>query len=192
MLCCLQPAAPEAFKAAREAYEILSNTEYRAAYDRARLVQQRQASRSSSSYVKEPSQGSHVDYSVIYEYVDEDELNAGAPGTMFSSWYAQSGSWQSSWQANTKKQKAKAQRAKMEAQQQQQQQQANLFVQELLQQLDKQTLAVVQHVFGSQLQHLDSAEVRKAVQWECQALTVVARTCSKLCCLCVAGCSPCL
>jgi adenosyl cobinamide kinase/adenosyl cobinamide phosphate guanylyltransferase len=80
--------------------------------------------------------------------VDPSEM----PG--FYGWYSKSGSWQSSWQANRKKQHARQQQ-----QQQWRRQQDAAAVEALLSQLDRETRGVIAQVLGQQLEHMSSLEV---------------------------------
>jgi hypothetical protein len=101
----------------------------------------------------------------IVEEGNEDDL-AGTQG--FWAWH-QSGSWQSSWQANRKKEQRKQAQQQHEQQsrrgQQQQQKQRGRpksereELMDVLAQLDTDTIAGLKQVFGSRLQNLQSKEV---------------------------------
>lgn len=98
---------------------------------------------------------------VMYNFSDleeEDFLDPSASG--FHGWYAQSGSWQSSWDANKKKGQRQQQQEQQQRHAEWQQKQQWQAVTELLQQQDAQTLSVVAQVFGKQLEHLGNAEVK--------------------------------
>jgi DnaJ-class molecular chaperone len=96
-----QADATERFTAAKQAYEILSDPQQRAAYNRQRASQSR-----SVRFTRHASGGASSSR-VVYEAADlvddaeeegEDTAQAG-----FWGWYPQSGSWQSSWQAGAKR-----------------------------------------------------------------------------------------
>ncbi|WIA30734.1 hypothetical protein OEZ86_000801 [Tetradesmus obliquus] len=168
------PDAAEAFKTAKEAYEVLSDPQQRQQYNQQRTRQAR--SRMHSSYSASSSASSSQGASsrgryrpayddIIYEYMSaeavfsEDEADpADMPG--FYGWYSKSGSWQSSEQANRKKQRARQEQQQQQQQQQQQwrRQQDAAAVEALLSQLDRETRGIIAQVLGQQLERMDSLE----------------------------------
>jgi hypothetical protein len=102
------------------------------------------------------------DASFLDEDDDGDDGFAEAAQGGFWGWYEGSGSWQSSWQANSKKKKR-------QQQQQQEEQQQAAAVQEIVAQLHRGTVQMLQKVFGPRLERLNSLEVsgRRCLGWRC-------------------------
>lgn len=125
-------------------------------------------SSSSSTRTRQQQQGRNpfVQY-MVYDYSDIEGEDMDPNGAGFYGWYAQSGSWQSSWEANKKKQQRRQQQQQQQRQAQWQQQQQWQAVAELLQQQDPQILGIVAQVYGEQLEHLTSIQVGGRLQVLC-------------------------
>ena len=128
------------------------------------------ASTSSSSSNGWTSSGSRSSYYTVYnvdgvEFIVEEGTEDDHAGTEgFWAWH-QSGSWQSSWQANRKQQQRKQAQQQQEQQSRRKQQQRRQpksereELMDVLAQLDADTIAGLQQVFGPRLQDLQSKEV---------------------------------
>lgn len=142
----------------KEAYEVLSDATLKSQYD---ATQRRKAATAapSSSYARQQQTRSVYSYYADFEddlhFVDLDEEDEDFG---FISWLERNGksSSQSSWSANKKKQKAKA----AAGSQRQKRPTADAGLEELLDNLDPETLRALRNVFGSRLEHLESMEVR--------------------------------